>query len=160
MRSSRAVRVLPLLVIVFVFTLPAVSSEETTYGTGVTGSETVKISALRADPEAFVGKKVRVEGRVLEVCPRRGCWIDLAGDKESQSIRFNIPGGLVVFPAEAKGKHALAEGVFVKREVNQKHAMECENHKKDAEQYRELHFGLPDGTMTVYLILGTGAVVR
>src|SRR5690349_279867 len=48
-------------------------------GAGVTLADNVSIDAILADPNAFKGKTVRVEGMVLDVCPKRGCWMELAG---------------------------------------------------------------------------------
>ena len=45
----------------------------------MTLTEIVAIDALLADPAAYQGKTVRVEGMITDVCPKRGCWFDLAG---------------------------------------------------------------------------------
>ena len=46
----------------------------------------------------------------MNVCEKRGCWIELAGDKENTKIRVKVEDGVIVFPMEAKGKTALVEG--------------------------------------------------
>jgi hypothetical protein len=84
------------------------------YGKELTGSETVALSELMKNPDTYVGKTVRVEGLVVDVCAKRGCWMELAGDQEFQSIKIKVDDGVIVFPMEAKGKKAVAEGVFTR----------------------------------------------
>ena len=79
-------------------------------GEEITVKEKTKVSDIVANPQNFVGKKVLVEDTVLDVCAKRGCWIDIASDKEFESIRIKVQDGIIVFPMEAKGKNALVEG--------------------------------------------------
>jgi hypothetical protein len=50
------------------------------YGQPLSLNEITKISEIEKNPEAFVGRKVRLTGIVVEVCAKRGCWLDLASD--------------------------------------------------------------------------------
>lgn len=119
---------------------PALAAE-TKYGSGVGKADPVKISELLAHPERYVGKAVRVEGTVTGVCAKRGCWMELASDKEFQSIKVKVEDGVMVFPMEAKGKSASAEGVFTRIDV-----------PADPKA--------GTGPEVVYRIQGTGAVIR
>ena len=47
----------------------------TTYGKPLTVKETTKVSDILAKPEQFDGKRVKIEGPVVDVCQMRGCWI-------------------------------------------------------------------------------------
>ena len=67
---------------------------------------------------------MQVEGTIVEVCEERGCWIRIASDKESQSIRFKVEDGVITFPLEAKGKLALAEGVVKITTLTKEQAIE------------------------------------
>lgn len=87
---------------------PAQAAE--TYGEGVTPGETTSISKILAQPDAYVGQRVRVEGKVTEVCPMKGCWMEIA-ETERDRIRIKVEDGVIVFPKEAEGKRAVAEGV-------------------------------------------------
>ena len=80
------------------------------YGKPLTGTDTVKISALMADPDKYVGQTVRVEGIITGVCEKRGCWMTLASDREFEDLRIKVDDGVIVFPLDAKGKRAVAEG--------------------------------------------------
>ena len=81
------------------------------YGKPLTLKEKTPISAILKDPHAFHGKRVLVEGTIVEVCEERGCWINIASDKPFEKIRFKVDDGVIVFPLDAKGKKAIAEGV-------------------------------------------------
>ena len=51
-------------------------------GEELTLKETTSISSILANPEKFIDQKVMVEGKVLDVCKKRGCWMTIAGDKD------------------------------------------------------------------------------
>jgi hypothetical protein len=90
----------------------------TKLGAEVKLTEVTAIDKLLADPGAFKGKTVRVEGMITDVCPKRGCWMDLAGDKPGQKLKFKVNDGDMTFPMDAKGKWAVAEGVVAVRELS------------------------------------------
>lgn len=81
------------------------------YGKGVGAGKSVKISELYANMAKYEGKLVRVEGPVVAVCPKRGCWMRIGSDKQFQTLLFKVKDGQIVFPMSAQGKYAVAEGV-------------------------------------------------
>jgi hypothetical protein len=84
----------------------------TTYGR-VTEGPTRTPAEILAGIDRYDGKTVRVAGTVADVCQKRGCWLDVAGDG-GDTIRLKVKDGEVVFPASIKGKKVIAEGVVVK----------------------------------------------
>lgn len=101
-------RMLPLLLMpAMVFAAGSVH-----FGKPFTVKEETKISDILASPEKFVGKKVKVRGMVVNVCPERGCFLNIKGDKKFQELQFKVDDGVIVFPADAQGKEALAEGTI------------------------------------------------
>ena len=46
-----------------------------------------KISSLLKMPNQYLGKDVLVSGEIIEVCPMRGCWIDIK-DINGEDMRF------------------------------------------------------------------------
>lgn len=136
----------------------AAAAEGKVYGQPPAGKDTIKISALMAEPDKHVGQTVRVEGIVTEVCRKRGCWMTLASDKDRQDLRIKVDDGVIVFPIEAKGRRAIAEGRFTKIEMTmeetiayRKHLAEEQNEKFDPSQVTE--------PMISYQIQATGAVI-
>lgn len=129
------------------------------YGKKLTLKETTKISDILANPEQFDGKRVLVEGTIIDVCSHRGCWIKLASDKEFESIRFKVDDGVIVFPMEIKGKTARAEGVIsVKTYSKEDLIKQGEQHAK--EEGKEFDPSTVTGPKIVIQINGEGAVVE
>lgn len=88
------------------------------YGKGAESGKTVKISELFARLDKYEGKLVRVEGMVVAVCPKRGCWIRIASDKQFQALQFKVQDGEIVFPMSAQGKYVVAEGIVRKVQLS------------------------------------------
>lgn len=105
--------------------LSATTSQAQTrnYGKPLTLKEKTPISAILKNPHAYHGKKVQVEGTIVEVCEERGCWIKIASDKPFESIRFKVEDGVITFPLDAKGKLAVAEGVVQVNGLTKEQAM-------------------------------------
>ncbi|HEY4180500.1 MAG TPA: DUF4920 domain-containing protein [Kofleriaceae bacterium] len=127
------------------------------FGAGVTLADTTTIGAILADPTAFKGKTVRVEGTVTDVCEMRGCWFEMAGTEPGQKLKFKVTDGEMVFPVDSKGKHAIAQGnVSV-------HELTLEQTKEMAEEEAKEHgqqFDPATVTKATQLVRldGTGAV--
>ena len=101
-----------LSIIVLLFCVVSVNAADTrTYGKGVHLSETTKVSDILENPDKYIGKPVKIEGMVLEVCSKRGCWVNVASDKPQQKIQIKVTDGEIVFPMEATGRNGVFEGV-------------------------------------------------
>ncbi len=144
------------LAVVFLISLPVAAD---TYGKPLGPAQPVKVSDLIANPENYVGKVVKVEGVVTDVCAKRGCWMMIAGDKESQTIRVKVDDGVIVFPMEAKGKKAVAEGTFTKIELTKEQNLEYQKHQAE-ETKRPFDPASVTGGLTIYQIKGTGATIQ
>ena len=126
------------------------------YGKGISQKDTVSVSSLLTFPEKYIGKTVTVKGNITDVCEKRGCWIKLSGDKPYQTITVKVNDGEIVFPLEAKGKPAVAEGKFEVIELSLEqtkkylaHKAEEEGKKFDSESVTE--------PLKIYRIKGSGA---
>lgn len=86
----------------------AVGTEPRSYGAGVDLPEATRIADILANPDAYIGKIVRVEGGVLDVCPMKGCWMEIG--EPGESLRIKVEDDVIVFPAGAKGRVASAQG--------------------------------------------------
>ena len=111
-----------------------------TYGAGVTLKRVTQIAALLSTPQAHVGKAVRVDGVVSQVCQAMGCWIEIADPALGRGIRFKARDGVIVFPKEATGRKVSAQGTFEEiasspvRESHPEHAKSAENSGKPVPQ--------------------------
>lgn len=160
MSQSRVrILVITLPVLLALLCSPAVAGKGKTYGEPLTGSDVVLISKLLDDPEAYVGKTVRVKGLITEVCEKRGCWVTLASDEEFQDLRIKAKDGVIVFPMQAKGKKATAEGVFTKIEMSMEQTLKYKAHHAE-EHGEEFDPASVTEPLVYYQINVTGAVVR
>lgn len=141
------------------FVLLALPASADIYGKPPSAAQAVKVSELVANPDTYVGKVVKVEGLVTDVCAKRGCWMEIAGDKEFQTIRIKVDDGVIVFPMEAKGKKAVAEGTFSKIELTKEQALEYQKHMAE-EAKRPFDPKSVTAGMTIYQIKGTGASIQ
>jgi hypothetical protein len=96
---------------------------------------------------------------ITDVCPKRGCWFDMAGGGPGKKMKFKVTDGEMVFPVDAKGRYAVAEGVVTLRERS------IEESKEYAE-YQKKEYGIPYDPATItkptlsVMLAGTGAVFR
>ena len=84
--------------------------EGVAYGEDFSETETMSIADVLTRGAELEGKHVRVEGLVTDVCAKRGCWFQMAGENAGEQITFKVVDGVMVFPMSMKGKYAVAEG--------------------------------------------------
>lgn len=147
------------LITVFVLSNLALKAEDSKkYGKEISLKDKTSISKIMENPENFVGKKVLVEGNVVGVCEKRGCWINLSSDKEFETMRVKVNDGEIVFPMEAKGKKALVEGEVYSIVVEGEGCGgDCTDEKNKDENHKCEH---EKTTKKVYQIKGLGAVIN
>jgi hypothetical protein len=152
--------VLAVFILLFImFQLSFAGDEGKIYGKGVSLDKTTKISDILAKPDENIGKTFLVEGRIVDVCEKRGCWMEIASDKEFETIRVKVNDGEIVFPLSAKGKLAKVEGVLEKLELTKEQTKMWK--KNQAEEQGEVF----DSTCTyeatsIYRLKGIGAVIE
>ena len=96
---------------------------------------------------------------MTDVCPKRGCWIKLASDREYESLLFKVQDGVIVFPMSMKGKYAVADGVARKVELDLEQSRRYLAHK--AEEKGEAFDPATVTEPISYIRLdGVGALVR
>lgn len=148
-----------LSVLVLFMMTGVVSAKEKKYGKALTLKEKTKISDIYATPAKYVGKKVLVEGMLLDVCAKRGCWVELASDKEFQKMRVKVNDGEIIFPMEAKGKTGLFEGTLQEIKLTKEQAIERAEHHAEEQGIKFDPSTITEGT-TIYQIKGLGAVIK
>jgi hypothetical protein len=150
-------KICAVLVLVLISTF-LVSAGQKEYGKKITLKEKTKISVILQSPEKFVGKKVLVEGTIIAVCDKRGCWMELASDKESQKIKIKVKDGEIVFPMTGIGKKGLVEGELVKMSLTKEEAIKQGKHEAD-EHKTKFDPNSIKGPVTHYQIKGLGAII-
>ncbi len=148
-----------LSVLLFCAGMISAQTEEAQLGAKITLDEKTNISDILASPEAYLDKTVLVEGEVLEVCPKMGCWMELKSDVEGEKIKVKVKDGDIVFPMEAVGKKALVEGKIYKIELSQEDAVDYYKHIAE-ETEKEFDPSTVTGPVTIYQIKGLGAEIH
>ncbi len=147
------------LIIVLALATLALADTWKTFGKPITLSQKTNISTILAHPERYVGKKVLVEGRVVDVCKKRGCWMELAGDKEFQTIRVKVQDGVIVFPLEGRGHLALVEGVVEKLEISKEQLIKSRKHHAEENGETFDPSTIKEGKV-IYRLKGLGAKIN
>ena len=127
-------------------------------GKPITVKEITKISTILANPQAWVGKTVLVKGRVVDVCKKRGCWMEIASDKDFQTIKVKVKDGEIVFPLKARGKMAVVQGVVEKLEISREQWIK--HLKKEAkEEGKTFNADSVKSGIIIYRLKGIGAKI-
>lgn len=127
-------------------------------GQPLTLREPTPLATIEASPAQYVGKTVQVKGKVTEVCQMAGCWMALAEPGSGRTLQVRVKDGDIVFPKEAVGRMALAEGKLVKLELTREQVLAQARHEA-AEQQRAFHPEKVKAGATIYQLQGTGAVL-
>lgn len=130
-----------------------------TYGSPAQAATSLTVADLFARAAELDGKQVRVEGTVADVCSKRGCWIKLAEETGPAVVTFKVEDGVMVFPMDAKGKWAVADGVVKRTELTLEQTRDRLKHEAE-----EAGKPFDPATVTAPLVsvrlAGIGAVIR
>lgn len=80
------------------------------YGEGVTIEKPTSLEAILSDPAAHIGKEFRVEGTIVDVCQKKGCWMDLQDGDSTITVRFKDYAFFM--PKDGTGLKATVQGIF------------------------------------------------
>ena len=130
-----------------------------TYGKEITLLEVTLLSTIMDAPENFEGKQVLLSGTIVEVCPKRGCWVDLSGDKEFEKIQVKVKDGEIVFPLSAKGNEALVQGIVEKLELTKDQAIRYQAHQAEEKGF-DFDSTSVTGPLTIWRLRGLGAEIK
>lgn len=128
------------------------------YGKKITIKVKTKISDILSQPKKFNGKRVLVEGQVVDVCTNQGCWITISESKDSEPIRFKVDDGVIVFPVDEKGGTVRAQGVVSAKEYTREELLKQEKHNAE-EAGKAFDPSTVKGPKIVVILKGEGAVI-
>ena len=128
------------------------------YGFNVSESSEVRIGQLMKNPHEYVDKLVKVVGLVNDVCPMKGCWIEVIENQGNDRIRFKVQDDVVVFPVEAVGQEIIAEGILRRYEMSKEQATHWLAHLAK-EKNEAFDASTVTGPMDFYQIEGKGAKI-
>jgi len=148
------IRTLCVLVAVTMTGLPLAAE---TYGEGVSLEASTPIADLMAAPASYEGQTVRVEGEVNAVCENMGCWMLLRDD--GAEVRVKVEDGVIVFPVEAIGRRAIAQGEVKVKSMERAAWVSWQQHMAEeaGKEFDESSIG--EGPFLQVQIAGTGAEI-
>lgn len=151
-----------LLFFIFVFNmiLPVYSmAKPLLLGEPLSIEKVTPVSVINNTPGDYLGKKVLIEGLVINVCAKRGCWMDIASDVPFEKINVKVVDGEIVFPLEAKGKIARVEGIAEEIKLTKEQAIRMAKHRAQ-EQGTAFDPASVTGPVSYYRIKGLGAEIQ
>ena len=105
--------------LLFCLTLNVVAGSTTTapaplrVGAAITVKKPVDIDRLARDPKRYLGRTVRLEGTVKEVCQGMGCWVEVASARGGSVLAKSLDES-VLLPKDCAGRKIVVQGVVTK----------------------------------------------
>ena len=127
------------------------------YGEALRLEEATPIASILAEPRRFEGERVRVEGEIDGVCRMKGCWMTLRQD--DAVVRIKVDDGVIVFPSDAVGLHAAAEGVVELHEMTRGQYVEWRAHLAEELDQAFDPETVGEGPYEMVQIRGAGAAI-
>ena len=131
------------------------------YGDKILLQEYSSFEDLISSPDQYLHKDVLISGEIVEVCPMRGCWINVKDNNSDIIIRVKVTDGMIVFPLSSKGKQVDAQGKFSRLNFTKEQARNWKIHLAE-EQGIILNpedVILEPSDLIEYRILGKGAQI-
>jgi hypothetical protein len=124
-------------------------------GAPLGNSKKVSLAKVLAKPNKYAGKTVMVEGVIVRSCKMEGCWMELAPDTNSKSVRVKFKDHAFFIPLQSAGFKAKAEGVFSVKTLSKAEV----DHliKDDGAKFDNIN---PDGTVTEISFEASGVELR
>ena len=79
-----------------------------TFGAPITETTDTALADIAATPASYVEKTVRTTGKVVAVCKKAGCWMEIGDDAKRAHIKMN--GHSFFVPRHADGHTAIVQG--------------------------------------------------
>jgi hypothetical protein len=93
---------------------PATNAPETgvplqRFGAPIKVKKATELAQLAKDPARFAGRRIRIEGKVKDVCQGRGCWVEVEAGGASFLARSLDE--TVLLPKDCKGRLIVVQGL-------------------------------------------------
>ncbi len=80
----------------------------------------VHFAVVNAEPPKFFDRTLLVEARIVTVCQKAGCWMEVEDEGATAFVRWETGcGGKYMFPKDAAGKRVLIQGSFYPKELSE-----------------------------------------
>ena len=131
------------------------------YGDDFNYDSIQSISSLINNANKFLDKQIITEGNIVDVCPMKGCWIEIKDSDSDQIIRVKVQDDIIIFPQDSKGKKVIVNGVFKKIEFTEKQAIKWKIHLAEEKglKLEKSDLTLDSSDLIEYRIRGLGAKI-
>ena len=131
------------------------------YGDDFNYDSIQSISSLIDNPNQFLDKQIVTEGKIVDVCPMKGCWIEIKDSDSGQIIRVKVQDDVIIFPEDSKEKKVIVNGVFTKIEFTEDQAIKWKIHLAEEKglKLEESDVTLDSSDLIEYRIKGLGAKI-
>ena len=131
------------------------------YGDDFNYDSIQSISSLIDNPNQFLDKQIVTEGKIVDVCPMKGCWIEIKDSHSGQIIRVKVQDDVIIFPEDSKEKKVIVNGVFTKIEFTENQAIKWKIHLAEEKglKLEESDVTLDSSDLIEYRIKGLGAKI-
>jgi hypothetical protein len=108
--------------------------------------EATPVSIAVGSAKELDGKKVKLTGKVSDVCTKMGCWFVVQGDKPEDTIRISTKAHDIFVPRSAVGMTATVEGTLAVKMLDAKTAQHFEDERelKPGEERRTITEDVPE----------------
>ena len=129
------------------------------YGGKIELKQELGLEKLFHSPDKFLNEEVLISGNITEVCPMRGCWINVKDNNSDLQIRVKVTDGKIVFPLSAVGSSVKVQGVFSILEFSKEQAIQWKVHlaEEKGEFLNPDSVKLVEADLIEYRINGIGA---
>ena len=136
-----------------------ISSEN--FGIEISNTVISPMKELFNNADGYLDKNVLIQGEIVDVCPMRGCWIEVKDFDSEKSIRVKVKDGEIVFPEDSKNKQVLVEGIFSKLIFTEEQAIQWKIHLAEEKgvNLRAEDIELDASDLVEYRIKGLGAQI-
>jgi hypothetical protein len=130
-------------------------------GVEISNTNISPITELLNNPSIYLGNNVAINGKIVDVCPMMGCWIEVKDSYSEEVIRVKVKDGDIIFPKESKNKEVLVEGVFSKLDFTEEQAILWKIHLAEEKgiQLSSEDITLDASDLVEYRIQGLGAKI-
>ena len=142
------------------------SAQYEALGEPITAADALPVQAVAAEGGDLLGRQVKLEGRITEVCAMAGCWLSMQA-VDGPLVRIDVPrtedgSYAFTFPKDAAGRMAVVTGVLESGSADHHadHHEGGEAHEMDDAQ--EGHSDAETRVLneSVYTLTATGALVE
>ena len=131
------------------------------YGSDFSHDSIETISNLTNNANKFLDKEIITEGQIVDVCPMKGCWIEIKDFDSNHIIRVKVQDDVIIFPKDSKQKKVVVNGIFSKIEFTEKQAIKWKIHLAEEKgiKLNESDITLEPSDLIEYRIKGLGAKI-